>query len=114
MYGDKITDSMRLAIDETMRRRKLQQEYNEAHGITPQTIRKAVRDLISISKSVAETENKLMKDPESMNKKELKKLIQDVEKQMRAAAADLNFEMAAELRDKMIELRKNLEEISED
>ncbi|MFQ7549200.1 MAG: UvrB/UvrC motif-containing protein, partial [Blautia marasmi] len=100
------TDSMRLAIDETMRRRKLQQEYNEAHGITPQTIRKAVRDLISISKSVAETENKLMKDPESMNKKELKKLIQDVEKQMRAAAADLNFEMAAELRDKMIELRK--------
>lgn len=105
---------MRLAIDETMRRRKLQQEYNEAHGITPQTIRKAVRDLISISKSVAETENKLMKDPESMNKKELKKLIQDVEKQMRAAAADLNFEMAAELRDKMIELRKNLEEISED
>ena len=96
-----------------MRRRKLQQEYNEAHGITPQTIRKAVRDLISISKSVAETENKLMKDPESMNKKELKKLIQDVEKQMRAAAADLNFEMAAELRDKMIELRKNLEEISE-
>ena len=97
-----------------MRRRKLQQEYNEAHGITPQTIRKAVRDLISISKSVAETENKLMKDPESMNKKELKKLIQDVEKQMRAAAADLNFEMAAELRDKMIELRKNLEEISED
>ncbi len=114
MYGDKINDSMRLAIDETMRRRKLQQEYNEAHGITPQTIRKAVRDLISISKSVAETENKLMKDPESMNKKELKKLIQDVEKQMRAAAADLNFEMAAELRDKMIELRKNLEEISED
>ena len=113
MYGDKITDSMRLAIDETMRRRKLQQEYNEAHGITPQTIRKAVRDLISISKSVAETEHKLMKDPESMNKKELKKLIQDVEKQMRAAAADLNFEMAAELRDKMIELRKNLEEISE-
>ena len=113
MYGDKITDSMRLAIDETMRRRKLQQEYNEAHGITPQTIRKAVRDLISISKSVAETENKLMKDPESMNKKELKKLIQDVEKQMRAAAADLNFEMAAELRDKMIELRKNLAEISE-
>lgn len=104
---------MRLAIDETMRRRKLQQEYNEAHGITPQTIRKAVRDLISISKSVAETEHKLMKDPESMNKKELKKLIQDVEKQMRAAAADLNFEMAAELRDKMIELRKNLEEISE-
>ena len=104
---------MRLAIDETMRRRKLQQEYNEAHGITPQTIKKAVRDLISISKSVAETEKKLIKDPESMNKKELQKLIKDVEKQMRAAAADLNFEMAAELRDKMIELRKNLEEISE-
>ena len=113
MYGDTITDSMRLAIDETMRRRKLQQEYNEAHGITPQTIKKAVRDLISISKSVAETEKKLIKDPESMNKKELQKLIKDVEKQMRAAAADLNFEMAAELRDKMIELRKNLEEISE-
>ena len=109
MYGDTITDSMRMAIDETMRRRKLQEEYNKEHGITPQTIKKAVRDLISISKSVAQTEDKLQKDPESMSRKELEKLIKDVEKQMRAAAAELNFEMAAELRDKMVELKKNLE-----
>ena len=114
MYADVMTDSMRLAIDETMRRRKLQQEYNEAHGITPQTIKKAVRDLISISKSVAETEDKLAKDPESMSKKELEKLIKDVEKQMRTAAADLNFEMAAQLRDKMIELKRSLAEIESD
>ena len=98
-----------MAIDETMRRRKLQEEYNKEHGITPQTIKKAVRDLISISKSVAQTEDKLQKDPESMSRKELEKLIKDVEKQMRAAAAELNFEMAAELRDKMVELKKNLE-----
>ena len=112
MYADVMTDSMRIAIDETMRRRSLQQKYNEEHGITPTTIKKAVRDLISISKAVAETEDKMMKDPESMSRKELEKLVKDVEKQMRVAAADLNFEMAAELRDKMIELKKNLEEIT--
>ena len=111
MYADTITDSMRIAIDETMRRRSMQQQYNEEHGITPTTIKKAVRDLISISKEVAETEDRMMKDPESMSKKELEKLVKDVEKQMRAAAADLNFEMAAELRDKMIELKKNLAEL---
>ena len=113
MYADTITDSMRLAIDETLRRRNLQQKYNEENGITPTTIKKAVRDLISISKAVAETEDKMMKDPESMSQKELEKLIAQVQKQMHAAAADLNFEMAAELRDKMIELKKNLEELKE-
>ena len=113
MYADTITDSMRLAIDETMRRRNLQQKYNEENGITPTTIKKAVRDLISISKAVAETEDKMMKDPESMSKKELEKLIAQIQKQMQAAAAELNFEMAAELRDKMIDLKKNLEEIRE-
>ena len=111
MYADVITDSMRLAIDETMRRRTLQKKYNEEHGITPKTIKKAVRDLISISKAVAETEDKMMKDPESMSKKELEKLINHVKKQMQSAAADLNFEMAAQLRDKMVELKKNLEEL---
>ena len=108
-----MTDSMRLAMDETMRRRTLQEKYNEEHGITPKTIKKAVRDLISISKAVAETEDKLMKDPESMSRKELEKLIGQVQKQMQTAAADLNFEMAAQLRDKMIELKKNLEELED-
>ena len=113
MYADTITDSMRIAIDETMRRRSMQQKYNEEHGITPTTVKKAVRHLISISKEVAETEDKMMKDPESMSRKELEKLIKNVEKQMKSAAADLNFEMAAELRDKMIELKKNLEELDD-
>ncbi len=113
MYADTITDSMRAAIDETERRRTLQQAYNEAHGITPTTIKKAVRDLISISKEVAKTEKKLAKDPESMDSKELKKLIGDVQKQMMRAAADLNFEAAAELRDKMIELKKALDDRDE-
>ena len=113
MYADVITDSMRIAIDETMRRRELQQKYNEEHGITPKTIKKAVRDLISISKAVAETEEKLEKDPESMSRKELENLIKKVQKQMQAAAADLNFEMAASLRDKMLELKKSLEELDE-
>ena len=113
MYADVMTDSMRLAMDETMRRRTLQEKYNEEHGITPKTIKKAVRDLISISKAVAETEDKLMKDPESMSRKELEKLIGQVQKQMQTAAADLNFEMAAQLRDKMIELKKNLEELED-
>ena len=108
MYADVMTDSMRNAIDETNRRREIQEAYNEEHGITPTTIKKAVRDLIAVSKAVAETEVKLKKDPESMSKKELKNLISQLEKQMRQAAAELNFEQAAELRDKMIELKKNL------
>ena len=113
MYADVMTDSMRKAIQETERRRTIQEAYNKEHGITPTTIKKAVRDLITVSKAVAETEDKLKKDPESMTKKELTKLIGQVEKQMRAAAADLNFEQAAELRDKMIELKKSLDEMDE-
>ena len=108
MYADVMTDSMRNAIEETNRRREIQKAYNKEHGITPTTIKKAVRDLIAVSKAVAETEVKLKKDPESMSKKELKNLISQLEKQMRQAAADLNFEQAAELRDKLIELKKNL------
>ena len=111
MYADTITDSMRMAIDETARRREMQEAYNEEHHITPRTIQKSVRDLISISKEVAQTETILEKDPESMSRQELEKLIKKVEKQMKAAAADLNFETAAELRDKMIELKKNLDEV---
>ena len=109
MYADNMTDSMHKAITETNRRRTIQEAYNKEHGITPTTIKKAVRDLIAVSKAVAETEVRLQKDPESMTRKELTKLITQVEKQMRAAAADLNFEQAAELRDKMIDLKKNLD-----
>ena len=112
MYADVMTDSMKRAIGETERRRKLQQAYNEEHGITPQTIKKAVRDLIAVSKAIAETEEQFSKDPESMTKKELSGVIKKVEKQMRAAAADLNFEQAAELRDKLLELKKIFEEIT--
>ena len=111
MYADAMTDSMKKAIEETERRRTIQEAYNKEHGITPTTIKKAVRDLITVSKAVAETEDKLQKDPESMSRKELQALIRKVEKQMRAAAADLNFEQAAELRDKMVELKKSLEEL---
>ena len=111
MYADVITDSMRGAMEETMRRRKLQQAYNEEHGITPQTIKKAVRDLISISKAVAKEEKQLEKDPESMNREELEKLIGEVQKQMKKAAAELNFEAAATLRDQMISLKKYLQEM---
>ena len=111
MYADTITDSMRLALDETERRRAIQMAYNEEHGITPKTIRKSVRDLISISKKVAREEMQLKKDPESMSKKELEKLIQDVEKKMKKAAAELNFESAAQLRDQMVELKKMLQKI---
>ena len=111
MYADVMTDSMKNAIDETNRRREIQEAYNQEHGITPTTIKKAVRDLIAVSKAVAQTEVKLKKDPESMSSKELKTLISQLEKQMRQAAADLNFEQAAELRDKMIELKKNLADI---
>ena len=113
MYADTITDSMRAAIDETRRRRELQMRYNEEHGITPQTIRKAVRDLISISKKVAKQEKVLEKDPESMSWEELEKLIKDLQRQMKKAAADLDFETAAKLRDNMIELKKHLQEIEE-
>lgn len=110
MYADKITDSMRVAIDETERRRAIQQAYNEEHGITPTTIKKSVRDLIAISKKVAQEELNFAKTPESMNRGELEKLIKEVEKKMKAAAADLNFEAAAELRDRMVDLRKMLED----
>ncbi len=113
MYADTITDSMRMAIDETERRRRIQEEYNKEHGITPTTIRKAVRDLISISREVARTEVTLEKDPESMDRKEMEKLIGKIEKQMRGAAAELNFELAAELRDKMVELKKNLADLEQ-
>ena len=111
MYADTVTDSMRIALDETNRRRAIQMKFNEEHGITPQTIKKAVRDLISISKVIAQEEVKFEKDPESMDRKELEKLIAQVQKKMQKAAADLNFEAAAELRDKMIELKKALEEM---
>lgn len=114
MYADKITDSMRAALSETERRRKIQQKYNEEHGITPQTIKKAVRDLISTSKVIAKEEVAFDKDPESMDREELEKLIEEVQKKMKRAAADLNFEAAAELRDKLVELKKHLQEISED
>ena len=110
MYADNMTDSMRMAIDETMRRREIQMKYNEEYGITPQTIKKSVRDLISISKKVAAEEMKLEKDSESMSVAELEKLIKKLEKQMKKAAAELNFEAAAELRDKLIELKKHLNE----
>ena len=111
MYADTITESMHRAIEETGRRREIQEQYNKENGITPQTIKKAVRDLISISKEVAKTEKTLEKDMESMSRKELEELIAKVQKQMKAAAAELNFEMAAELRDKMVELKKNLNEL---
>lgn len=111
MYADVITDSMRLAIGETQRRRAVQETYNREHGITPQTIKKAVRDIISISKAVAKNEMEFEKDPESMSRKELEKLVGEVQKQMKQAAAELNFEAAADLRDKMITLKKQLQEI---
>ena len=111
MYADTITDSMRLAIEETERRRALQEAYNKEHGITPKTIQKSVRELISISKEIAQEELQFEKDPESMSKKELEKLVADIDKKMKKAAAELNFELAAELRDKMIELKKQLADL---
>ena len=113
MYADTITDSMQMALDETNRRREIQMKYNEENGITPQTIKKAVRDLIAISKVIAKEELRFEKDPESMSRKELEKLIADVQKKMQKAAADLNFEAAAELRDKMIELKEKLRDFNE-
>ena len=111
MYADKITDSMRVAMEETKRRREIQQAYNEEHGITPTTIQKSVRELISVSKKVAKEEMNFKKDPESMNRDELTKLIADIQKKMQKAAADLNFEAAAEYRDKMVELKGMLRDM---
>ena len=113
MYADTITDSMRKALDETERRRSIQMKYNEEHGLTPQSIHKAVRDLITISRKAASAEMQIEKDPESMSKAELEKLVGEVTKQMRKAAAELNFEAAAELRDKMTELKKQLLDMDE-
>lgn len=113
MYADTVTDSMRLAIDETNRRREIQEAYNKEHGITPKTIHKAVRDLIRISKEVAQEEVRFEKDPESMSAAELEKLIGDIQKKMKKAAADLNFEAAAMLRDQMIELKQQLQKAKE-
>ena len=111
MYADTITDSMRVAIDETNRRRRIQEDYNQAHGITPTTIRKAVRDLISIGKVASDAKVKLDKDPESMSEKELLAQIKLIQKKMQAAAAELNFELAAELRDQMLMLKKTLQKL---
>ena len=108
MYADTMTDSMRNAIEETSRRRKIQQKYNEEHGITPTTIKKAVRDLIAISKAAAESEKDFKKEPESMDEKELNQLVKELTKKMHQAAAELNFEEAARLRDRMIEVKKAL------
>lgn len=110
MYADTITDSMRKAIDETERRRRIQQEYNEAHNITPTTIKKAVRDLIAISKTASESGRNLEKDIESMNRRELEKLIKELTKKMHKAAADLNFEEAAQIRDRITEIRKTMDD----
>ena len=111
MYADSITDSMRAAIDETNRRREIQQKYNEEHGITPQTIKKAVRDLIAISKAASAGEEEFRKDPESMDARELEKLAKELTKKMRQAAAELNFEEAAKLRDRMKEVKQMLLEL---
>jgi len=111
MYADRMTDSMKAAISETNRRRAIQLKYNEDHGITPTTIKKAVRDLISISKSIAKEELRFEKDPESMNAKELEKLVGEIQKKMKQAASELDFETAADLRDKMVELKKQLDNI---
>ena len=113
MYADTITDSMRAAIDETNRRREIQQKYNEEHGITPQTIKKAVRDLIAISKAVSANEEEFRKDPESMDARELEKLVKELTKKMRQAAAELNFEEAAKLRDRMKEVKQMLLELED-
>ena len=109
MYADTITDSMRRTIDETKRRRSIQEEYNKAHGITPTTIKKAVRDLIAISKVLRDDEKGFQKDVESMSRAEIEKMIREFSKKMRAAAAELNFEDAALYRDKIQELRDSLE-----
>ncbi|MBO6260107.1 MAG: excinuclease ABC subunit UvrB [Lachnospiraceae bacterium] len=108
MYADTITDSMQICLDETKRRRQIQMEYNKEHGITPTTIKKAVRELIAVSKAIESTQATLDKDPESMSEQELQDVVKKTEKAMRKAAAELDFETAAELRDKLIELKKYL------
>jgi excinuclease ABC subunit B len=113
MYADKMTDSMRVAIEETNRRRAIQERYNEEHGITPTTIKKAVRDLIAISKAAAAGDKEFKKDPESMDAMELEKLSKELTKRMHQAAAELNFEEAAKLRDRMVQVKKMLQDISQ-
>lgn len=113
MYADMVTDSMRMAIDETGRRREIQMKYNKEHGITPRTIKKAVRDLISISQKADASEMRMDKEPESMSREELEKTVADVTKKMKKAAAELNFELAAELRDRLIELKKTLNDLGD-
>ncbi len=113
MYADNMTDSMRVAIEETNRRRAIQQRYNEEHGITPTTIKKAVRDLIAISKAAAASDKEFKKDPESMDATELEKLSKELTKKMHQAAAELNFEEAAKLRDRMVQVKKMLQDISQ-
>ncbi|MBE5978170.1 MAG: excinuclease ABC subunit UvrB [Paenibacillaceae bacterium] len=113
MYADNMTDSMRVAIEETNRRRAIQERYNEEHGITPTTIKKAVRDLIAISKAAAANDKEFKKDPESMDATELEKLSKELTKKMHQAAAELNFEEAAKLRDRMVQVKKMLQDISQ-
>ncbi|MDR1771062.1 MAG: excinuclease ABC subunit UvrB [Hungatella sp.] len=113
MYADRVTDSMRVAIEETNRRRAIQQRYNEEHGITPTTIKKSVRDLIAISKAAIEAEKDFKKDPESMDAKELEKLAKELTKKMHQAAAELNFEEAARLRDRMVQVKKMLQDMDD-
>ena len=114
MYADEITDSMNRAITETNRRRGIQQAYNEAHGITPQTIKKAVRDLISITRDIESSSEDLSKDAESMSYQELTKMIQKLTKEMSSAAAELDFERAAQLRDRIYELKQHLRDMREE
>ena len=111
MYAARETDSIRKAINETNRRRKIQHEYNVEHGITPTSIQKKVRDLISISKRAEQDIKDMEKDLESMTKQELNEVVKKITKQMHIAAAELNFELAAQLRDKMIEVKKQLLEL---
>ena len=114
MYADTMTESMEKAISETERRREIQKAYNKEHGITPKTIQKSVRELISISKDIAHKEMQFKKDPDEMDKAELEKLIADIQKKMKKAAAELNFEAAAEYRDKMVELKNMIIKMSEE
>jgi excinuclease ABC subunit B len=111
MYADRMTDSMNKAISETNRRRAIQSKYNEEHGITPTTIQKKVRELIRISKKAEADYYKMEKDPESMSKKELEAVAKKITKEMHTAAAELNFELAAELRDRLLEIKKQMNEM---